>query len=146
MNDITTRQLICIVDDERTNAELVRMMLEDDYDICVAHTGEEALSLISNKLPDLVLLDIMLPDISGYEVCERLQETEHTAGIPVVFVTGLEDKYSEETGLELGAVDFVVKPVVGSIVKARIKRVLETDLYIEYLEKTLQQKKAAAVV
>ena len=109
MNDITTRQLICIVDDEKTNAELVRMMLEDEYDICIAHTGEEALSVIRTRQPDLVLLDIMLPDISGYEVCERLQEYEETSGIPVVFVTGLEDKYSEETGLELGAADFVVR-------------------------------------
>jgi len=140
MNDVTDKQLICVVEDEATNAELIRLMLEDDYDVCIARTGREAIDMIRARQPALVLLDIVLPDMNGYQVCEALQKNSQTSEIPVIFVTGLEDKDSESLGLELGAMDYVVKPVVADIVKARIERVLQTDMYIEYLEKTLADR------
>jgi putative two-component system response regulator len=145
MSDTTDKQLICIVDDEPTNVELLRFMLEDEYDVCVAYSGEEALATIISLKPSLILLDIVMPDMSGYEVCKILRNNPGTSGIPVIFVTGLEDKASESAGLELGAVDYVVKPVVGDIVKARIERTLQTDLYIEYLERTLAEREEKLV-
>jgi len=141
MNDIADKPLVCIVDDEISNAELLRLMLEDEYETCMAYNGKEAIKLVADRKPDIVLLDIMLPDLSGYEVCEELQRNPATADTPVIFVTGLEDKSSESTGFEVGAVDYVVKPVVACIVKARIQRVLQTDMYIEYLEKSLENVK-----
>lgn len=141
MNDIADKPLVCIVDDEVSNAELLRLMLEDEYETCMAYNGKEAIKLVADRKPDIILLDIMLPDLSGYEVCEELQRNPATADTPVIFVTGLEDKSSESTGFEVGAVDYVVKPVVARIVKARIQRVLQTDMYIEYLEKSLENVK-----
>lgn len=137
MTDAINRPLICIVDDELINAEMLRLMLATDYDTCVAHSGEEAIDMISSRKPDLVLLDIMLPDLSGYDVCEELRSNPETEKIPIIFVTGLEDKDSESAGLELGAVDYIVKPVVADIAKARIQRVLDTGMYIEFLERSL---------
>ena len=145
MGDATDKQLICIVDDEPTNVELLRFMLEDEYDVCVAHSGEEALQTIISSKPSLILLDIVMPDMSGYEVFKILRNNPTTSSIPVIFVTGLEDKASETAGLELGAVDYVVKPLVGDIVKARIERILQTDLYIEYLERSLADREEQLV-
>lgn len=141
MTDITTKPLICIVDDEITNAEMMRLILADEYETCLAYSGREAIDVISSRRPDLVLLDIVLPDLSGYEVCKALQSDPDTESIPVIFVTGLEDKKSESIGLEAGAIDYVVKPVVSDIVKARIQRVLQTGMYIEFLEKSLDNTK-----
>ena len=145
MGDTTDKQLICIVDDEPTNVELLRFMLADDYDVCVAYSGEEALATILTSRPSLILLDIVMPDMSGYEVFKILRNNPTTSSIPVIFVTGLEDKASETEGLELGAVDYVVKPLVGDIVKARIERILQTDLYIEYLERSLADREEQLV-
>ncbi len=139
MNDTLNKPKICIVDDDVTNQTLMQMMLEDEYDVCIASSGEEALALAITDRPDLMLLDIMLPEVSGYEVCEQLGEQPETADIPVIFVTGLEDNHSEELGLEVGAADYLTKPVSAPVMKARIARVLETGLYIEYLERSLIQ-------
>lgn len=141
MKDITNRPLICIVDDELTNAEMMRLILDDEYDTCLAYNGKEAIDVISSRKPDLILLDIVLPDLSGYEVCKALKKNPETENIPIIFVTGLEDKKSESIGLEAGAIDYVVKPVVSDIVKTRIQRILQTDLYIEFLEKSLDNSK-----
>lgn len=138
MKEIITKQLVCIVDDEKTNAEMLRLMLEDDYEICVAHSGEDALEVIKARRPDIVLLDIVLPELSGYDVCKLLKESPETEHIPVIFVTGLEDNHNEQFGLEVGGADYVTKPVSAAIVKARIHRVLETEMYIEFLENTVK--------
>lgn len=140
MKDSVYKAKVCIVDDDVTNQTLMQMMLEDEYDVCVANSGEEALEVALTDKPDLILLDIMLPEASGYEICELLREQPETADIPVIFVTGLEDNHSEELGLEVGAADYLTKPVSAPVMKARIARVLETGLYIEYLERSLSNK------
>jgi PleD family two-component response regulator len=129
-----TRQLICVVDDERTNALMLSMMLEADFDVCVAHTGRDAITMIRERQPDLILLDIVLPDLNGYEVFAELKGDPATNDIPVIFVTGLEDSENEKIGLEVGAADYVSKPLNAPVVKARISRVLQINLYIEFLE------------
>lgn len=137
-----TRQLICVVDDERTNALMLTMMLEPDFDVCVAHTGMDAIDMVRKRKPDLVLLDIVLPDVNGYEVCARLKEDPVTSDIPVIFVTGLEDSEHEKKGLDVGAADYVSKPVSAPVVKARISRVLQINLYIEFLEQLVSVRDA----
>ena len=111
---------ILIVDDEASNIAILVNALQD-YSIQVAPDGETALKIIERKHPDLILLDIMMPGISGYEVCRRLKENEPTSHIPVIFVTALDDDYDEFRGLELGAVDFFTKPFDIVDIKNRIK-------------------------
>lgn len=99
--------------------------MKEDYGIQVAPDGETALKIIERKHPDLILLDIIMPGISGYEVCRRLKEYEPTNHIPIIFVTAMDDDYDEFRGLELGAVDFITKPFDVLNIKNRIKILLE---------------------
>ena len=127
---------------ETTDLCMLTMMLEPDFDVCVAHTGMDAIDMVRKRKPDLVLLDIVLPDVNGYEVCARLKEDPVTSDIPVIFVTGLEDSEHEKKGLEVGAADYVSKPVSAPVVKARISRVLQINLYIEFLEQLVSVRDA----
>jgi putative two-component system response regulator len=121
MSETITKQLVCIVDDDKTNVEILGITLGDDYEICSAYSGEQALEMIEKRMPDVVLLDIIMPDILGYDVCKRLKENPVTKNIPVIFLTGLEDQQDEEHGFEVGAVDYVTKPVSATIVRAKTK-------------------------
>lgn len=113
---------ILIVDDNTTNLEILSEILSPEYRISVAINGYEAIELASNtSSPDLILLDIMMPGIDGYQVCEILKKKQRTAQIPIIFITAVTDMESEERGLALGAVDYITKPIVPSIVKARVK-------------------------
>ncbi len=117
-----SKQNILIVDDEPANITILATTLKDSYKIVVARNGEEALKRAkSDNPPDIILLDIMMPGIDGYEVCRRLKEDESTSDIPVVFVTGMSEIGDETKGLECGAVDFITKPISPPIVEARIK-------------------------
>ncbi|MGK0339997.1 MAG: putative two-component system response regulator [Candidatus Azotimanducaceae bacterium] len=140
MNNTETRQKICIVDDDAVQATLICMMLSQDYEVIQAASGGEALELIRRENPDLVLLDVMMPDIDGLDVCEQLKSNPETSGIPVVFLTGLEDASDQERGFELGADDYITKPVSPNVVKARVGRILNLSLYIEFLESLLSEK------
>jgi len=111
---------ILIVDDARSNLQLLAELLKDDYCIKVANSGQKALEL-AQKIPDLILLDIVMPDMDGYEVCKRLKSDEKTKHIPVIFITGKTGTDDEEHGLTLGAVDFITKPIHPAIVIARVK-------------------------
>ncbi len=120
------QEKILIVDDEFANINILVEILKSDYRIAVAKNGKEALKLaISNHPPDLVLLDIMMPEIDGYEVCERLKSSAGTSDIPVIFITarGLEE--DETRGFEAGAVDYITKPVKPGIVRSRVKTHLD---------------------
>lgn len=112
---------ILIVDDTEANLEILAEILGDQYDIMVAQDGPEALERINSEIPDLILLDIMMPGMDGYEVCRRLQEADETREIPVIFVTALSEEEDETRGLELGAVDYITKPISPPIVQARVK-------------------------
>ena len=121
----TPRARLLIVDDDPINLRLLDGMLSDDYDISVALGGEQALKRVTTTPPDLILLDIQMADMDGYDVCKRLKESEHTCDIPVIFVTANGDANEEIKGLELGAVDYITKPFHPLIVKVRLKNHLE---------------------
>ncbi len=112
---------ILIVDDEPQNLALLRQILEADYRVVFATSGSDALAAASKHRPLLVLLDISMPGMDGYEVCRSLKSDTRTESIPVIFVTALADVGNEATGFEVGAVDYIVKPVVPAIVRARVK-------------------------
>lgn len=114
------QEIILIVDDEPTNLRVLKQILQHDYRLIFAKSGAEALRLAQSKKPNLILLDIMMPDITGLEVCKQLKEMPSTRKIPVIFVTALNDHNDEAQGLEMGAVDYISKPVSAAVVKARV--------------------------
>ncbi|MFC6440880.1 two-component system response regulator [Bowmanella sp. JS7-9] len=115
------RPTLLLVDDEPVNLRVLRQVLQDDYQLVFAKNGQEALRVALEKLPALILLDIMMPDMTGLEVCEHLKQQEQTRTIPVIFVTALNDQTDEARGLEAGAVDYISKPISPAVVKARVK-------------------------
>ncbi|MFZ4616352.1 MAG: response regulator [Rectinemataceae bacterium] len=117
---------ILVVDDQAGNLKLFVPMLGDDFEVSIATSGEQALRRISaGPLPDLILLDTLMPGIDGYEVCSRLKADARTSGIPVLFLSEQDGGEDESRGLGLGAVDFIQKPVRAAIMKARIRTHLE---------------------
>ena len=123
MNAIT-RKTILVVDDVPVNIEVLSGILSDEYNVLVATSGAQAL-VVATQQPDMILLDIMMPEMDGYEVCRRLKNAPAISGIPVIFVTGMDDAEDEIKGLSLGAVDYLTKPIHAAITLARIKSHLE---------------------
>ncbi|WP_105181607.1 response regulator [Pseudoalteromonas sp. T1lg21] len=121
MTQISERARILVVDDEPANLKVIREVLAKDYRLSFAKSGELALQLIENEPPKLILLDIMMPDMSGFEVCKVLKANPKTAHIPVIFVTALSHEQDESEGFALGAVDYITKPISPAIVRARVK-------------------------
>jgi sigma-B regulation protein RsbU (phosphoserine phosphatase) len=127
---------ILIVDDERFNLNLLTDLLKPDYKIMVAKNGEQALKAArAAPPPDLILLDIMMPEMDGYEVCRRLKVDETTRDIPVIFITAMGETSDETKGLELGAVDYITKPISPPIVQARVKTQLTLKHNLEELQR-----------
>lgn len=116
---------ILIVDDEPSNIDLARGLLESDYQVTAAVDGQRALEAVRTARPDLILLDIMMPGMDGYEVCRRLKSDSQFSDIPIIFVTTRETPEDERKGLELGAEDYITKPVSPAILKARVETRLE---------------------
>lgn len=126
---------VLIADDERLNIDLMVGLLKEDYRTLVALDGEQALKRASGTpMPDIVLLDVMMPGMDGYEVCRRLKSDEATAGIPVIFVTAMSEVGNEMEGFELGAVDYITKPISPSILQARVRAHLENKLARDWIE------------
>ena len=121
MSTTSNRPLILAVDDEASNLQLLRQILQDHYRLLFAKDGARALELAHKEKPDLILLDVMMPGMSGYEVCAALKASPETAPIPVVFVTALNDTADELEGFEAGAVDYITKPVSPPVVRARVR-------------------------
>ena len=115
------RPRLLLVDDEPTNLQILRQILQDDYRLLFARDGEKALQLAVEEQPGLILLDVMMPGLSGYETCRRLKADARTEAIPVIFVTALNDTSDEELGFGVGAVDYITKPVSPPIVRARVR-------------------------
>jgi diguanylate cyclase (GGDEF)-like protein len=115
------RSRILVVDDDPSIVELLQAFLEHEYDVSVATHGEQAIELCRQQLPDLVLLDVMMPGPDGYEVCRRLKSDPATREVPVIFVTARAEVEEEIRGLEAGAVDFLSKPAHRAIVLARVR-------------------------
>ena len=116
-----SRPSLLLVDDEPTNLQLLRQILQDSYRLMFATDGERALQVTREQRPDLILLDIMMPRMDGFAVCRALKADVATAHIPVLFVTALSDSVDEAQGLELGAVDYITKPVSAVVVRARVR-------------------------
>jgi sigma-B regulation protein RsbU (phosphoserine phosphatase) len=120
---------ILVVDDTPANIKILADLLRQDYHMSVATNGPDALEIAFLKdLPDLVLLDIMMPDMDGYEVCRRLKEDSRTKDIPIIFVTAMSEVDDETKGFALGAVDYITKPIRPSIVVARVAAHIELAL------------------
>jgi len=113
---------ILLVDDEPANLEALIEAMEQKYQVSVAINGARALKLAAAEpQPDLILLDVVMPEMDGYEVCRRLKADPRTAPIPIIFVTGRNAQEDEQRGLDLGAVDYITKPFSLPIVQARVK-------------------------
>ncbi len=144
---LSVKPQILVVDDEPANLRVLKQILQDDYRLSFAKSGEEALRLVNNSKPDLILLDIMMPDMTGLEVCKALKSQPSTQSIPVIFVTALNEESDEAQGLELGAVDYITKPVSAAIVRARVKThlsLVQTDTLKETRLQIIQRLGRAA--
>jgi serine phosphatase RsbU (regulator of sigma subunit) len=135
MNDPVEKQAILVVDDTPTNIQVLMETLKHDYRIVAAVNGERALQLAaSDPPPDIILLDVMMPEMDGYEVCARLKADAKTRDIPIIFITAMSDARDETKGLELGAVDYITKPISPPVVLARVKSHLELKQAREILK------------
>lgn len=135
------KQKILIVDDMAVNISLLMEALKDDYAIIATTTSQKALQLAAMEpIPDLILLDIKIPDMDGYEVLKKLKENKRTRHIAVIFITALNNDESEELGLELGAVDYIRKPFNINLVKTRVHNQLELKRYRDHLEELVIQR------
>jgi len=115
-----SKATILIVDDEISNIEIMNAVLEDDYEICFATSGQQALDIARTVQPDLILLDVLMPGIDGFEVCRQIKADIMLVDIPIIFTTGLGDTEDEMRGLSLGAIDYVTKPIQPAILRARV--------------------------
>ena len=140
---------ILVVDDTPDNLSLISALLKDEYKVKVANSGKKALRIMETEHPpDLILLDIMMPEMDGYEVCRRLKENPKTQDIPVIFLTAKATPEDEKTGFELGAVDYITKPISPPIVFARVSVHLalrRQAVALTEWNRTLEQRVAAGV-
>lgn len=132
---IEDKQTILIVDDTETNIDILVDLLSA-YDVAVATDGQSALEIASEDSPDLILLDIMMPKMDGYEVCQKLKSKDTTKNIPIIFITAKTDEDSIEKAYEVGGIDYVAKPFKPRELLARVKTHLELKCLIEHLEFT----------
>jgi putative two-component system response regulator len=127
------RPTILVVDDTPANLSLLANLLNVQYRVKLANGGQKALTLAAAEPPDLILLDIMMPEMDGFEVCRRLKANPATARVPVLFLTAKTEIEDEEQGLALGAVDFIHKPISPPIVAARVKAQLQVKAWQDFL-------------
>lgn len=139
MPNVSEESLILVVDDTTTNLEIVLEILTNaGFEVLTEVNGEKALKQVESRLPDLILLDVMMPKIDGFETCKKLKENSETCDIPVIFMTGNSDTESKIKGLNIGAVDYITKPFHEEELLARIK----THLQLRNLRKTLENRVA----
>lgn len=134
MGSELNRPTVLIVDDEAINKELLIQALQDEFDILTASSGAEALELAEHELPDTILLDILMPDMNGYEVCHELRTNPITKHIPIIFSTSKCSLEDEVRGLNMGAGDYVTKPYNMALVKARVRNQVLLKLKTDLLE------------
>jgi two-component system NtrC family sensor kinase len=135
------KQRILIVDDTSTNIRILNDLLKGEYSISFAVSGADALEVVNSKnRPDMILLDIMMPEMDGYEVCRRLKADDNTKNIPVLFITAKDDMEDQIKGLGLGAVDYITKPINPLIVMSRVQNHMSLYLYKEHLEELVAER------
>jgi putative two-component system response regulator len=113
---------VLVVDDTEANIDILMDIIGEEYDVMVSMDGEDALETVVEDAPDLILLDIMMPDIDGFEVCRRLKDNPDTASIPVIFLSALSEDEEKQKGLGLGAVDFMTKPFDPAEIQTKVKQ------------------------
>ena len=136
--DLSRRQTLLIADDEPTNLQVLRQILQADYRLLFAKDGAKAVELAQSEKPDLILLDVMMPHMTGHDACLALKADAATRCIPVIFVTAMADAEDEAKGFELGAVDYITKPVSPPIVRARVRTHLSLVRMDELRETRMQ--------
>jgi sigma-B regulation protein RsbU (phosphoserine phosphatase) len=136
MKDLSESRVL-IVDDVKTNVDILVQALRDEYKLSVALDGNAALRSVEKSPPDLVLLDIVMPDLDGYEVCRRLRASEPTREVPVMFLSALEDVSDKTRGFEVGGNDYLTKPFEVLEVKARVRSLLKAKLYADAVREAM---------
>jgi diguanylate cyclase (GGDEF)-like protein len=118
---LTARPRLLVVDDQAVNIQALYQIFAKDSEVFMATSGKQAIEVCRQKMPDLILLDVLMPDMDGIEVCQILKDDVETQNIPIIFVTSQDSPEEETRGLEVGAVDFITKPVNPAVVRARVK-------------------------
>ena len=141
LKEETIKKRILVVDDTATNIDLVSHILSQSYHVSAAINGEMALKIVKKLPPDLILLDIMMPDMDGYEVCLQLKKNPATSSIPIIFVTAMDQVEDETRGFEMGAADYIQKPISSPVLKARVETHLALadqrhDLELQVISRT----------
>lgn len=139
MNDKAKRNKILVVDDEPINVKFITAVLENDYDVISAYSGKETLEKISLEKPDIVLLDIMMPEMSGYDVCEKIKQMSSTRFMPVVMVTALSGLTDKIKAIEVGADDYLIKPINRVELLARVQSLLKAKSFHDELIKSKEK-------
>ncbi|MHB8961846.1 MAG: GGDEF domain-containing response regulator [Saccharofermentanales bacterium] len=135
MDELSKQQTILVVDDAKANINVLAELLRSDFKIRATTSGEKALEIaLSENPPDLILLDVLMPDMDGYTVCKKLKESAQTRNIPVIFITGKVSEEDEIYGFTIGAVDYITKPFSPVVVKARVNTHAELKRHRDYLE------------
>jgi len=130
---VAERPRLLVVDDQRVNIQALFQAFQADHKVQMATSGEQALAMCRSQPPDLVLLDVVMPGMDGFEVCRQLKADDATKDIPIIFVTGHNDEEAETHGLDVGAADFISKPINPRIVRARVKTQLTMKQHADLL-------------
>lgn len=141
----STPPRILVVDDEATNLNLLNELLKHTYHVSLASSGKHALSYLKNNKPDAIILDILMPDMDGYAVIKEIKNQEHLQNVPVIFLTGLDNRDNESVAFELGAVDYLIKPIVAESVLNRVAIHVELQRYRSHLEDEIALRTARLV-
>ena len=129
------KAVILVVDDQTTVVRVLGRMLSDQYVVLVATNGQRALEIAQEQHPDLILLDMVMPERNGIEVCQELKANPETQNIPVIFVTSMDDRHNEALGFKAGAADYISKPASPEIVNARVAVHLAINRQTRFLER-----------
>ncbi|MGN0328126.1 MAG: HD domain-containing phosphohydrolase [Lachnospira sp.] len=138
------RERILVVDDDFMNLKAVEYILRNEFEVTCVKSGEECLSYIQETVPDMILLDLYMPNMSGFEVLERIKSDDRYKDIPVIFLTADDDKQTEVKGFQAGALDFVTKPFIAEIVRQRVNRLMELSRLQKHLEREVRRQTARA--
>ena len=135
MSELPAKSKILMVDDDAFNIKALNLVLSEDYHVLFASSGHSALEIATRTQPDLILLDIQMPEMDGFEVCRALKADPLLCDVPVIFLTALTDETDETIGLELGAVDYLAKPIKPALVKLRVRNHLELKQQRDHLNR-----------
>jgi putative two-component system response regulator len=133
--ELVERPVVCVVDDTPLNLMLMENILQKDYTLKLFSDAQQALDYAFATPPDVILLDVMMPDIDGFEACRRLKANPLTRDVPVIFITAKNEIADEELGFSLGASDFIHKPISAPIVAARVKTHLKVKLVQDFFKR-----------